>query len=281
MHSGIYRRRRLISYLLLAFLIGILISGCNNPASKKISTTKNTDITGEGTDTPQFKFIVCGDPQNNYEVFRRILEAAKSVDFMIIVGDLTGSGTPLEFENFNRVMKESGIRYYAIPGNHDVATMPVSEGFAKYIGPPRESFDYKNAHFLLIDNSTPTLGFYPEERKWVSSDLKKAKKRGFDHIFAFAHVPPHYPYSAKADKAQIAGMDANDFLVPVLKAGGVDELFCGHVHIYDKTVEDGLTITITGGAGAPHMESFGSKSFFHYVIVELKGKKYSEKVIRL
>jgi 3',5'-cyclic AMP phosphodiesterase CpdA len=221
---------------------------------------------------------VCGDPQNNYEVFDKVLAAAKSVDFLIVAGDLTGSGTATEFTNFMDTMRASGVRFYSVPGNHDVATMPVETGYGRYVGPPHSSFDFKNTHFLLIDNSTPSLGFYPAERQWASADLKAAGAKGFEHIIAVAHVPPMFPYSAKATSEQIAGIDANEQLVPVLKAGGAEELFCGHVHTYQQETEDGLRITITGGAGAPLM---GLDSYHNYVLVEVNGRSMSQKVVRI
>jgi 3',5'-cyclic AMP phosphodiesterase CpdA len=262
----------------LLLCVAVLAPGCSSgqPASKTpVSSRPQTAASDSGA---SFKFIVCGDPQNDYEVFDKVLAAARSVDFLLIAGDLTGSGTPTELQNFVDHMKSSGVRYYCVPGNHDVATSPVGQAYSTYLGPPHQSFDYKNSHFLLIDNSTPGLGFYPEERQWAAADLKAAKAKGVEHSFAVAHVPPRFPYSAKASSDQIAGIDANEQLAPVLSAGGVEELFCGHVHTYEQEKEDGLPITITGGAGAP---LFGSTSYHNYVLVEIDGRRRTQSVVRI
>lgn len=227
----------------------------------------------------RFQFIVCGDPQNNYEVFGRVLEAAKSVDFLIIAGDLTGSGTRTEFESFKSVMERSGVKYHAVPGNHDVATSPVSQNYTEFMGSPYSSFDHGNSHFVLIDNSTQEIGFYPRQRDWVASDLRAAGKR-FEHVFAVSHVPPGYPYSARATAAQIPGIDANRQLAPVLDRGGVRELFCGHVHTYLEEKDGGLNITITGGAGAPLL-GIGGEAYHHYVLVEVEGGRVKKTVVRI
>jgi Icc-related predicted phosphoesterase len=272
------RRSAAAAGVLLLLFSAIALSGCGSGGS---GGTTPSGTTARGTPSgsqASFKFIVCGDPQNNYEVFDKVLAAAKSVDFLIIAGDLTGSGTATEFSNFMDTMRASGIRFYSVPGNHDVATTPVEAGYGRYVGPPHSSFDFKNTHFLLIDNSTPSLGFYPAERQWASADLKAAGAKGFEHIIAIAHVPPMFPYSAKATKDQIAGIDANEQLVPVLKAGGAEELFCGHVHTYQQDTEDGLRITITGGAGAPLL---GLDSYHNYVLVEVNGRSMSQKVVRI
>jgi hypothetical protein len=134
-----------------------------------------------------------------------------------------------------------------------------------------------NSHFVLIDNSSQELGFNPAERDWVRSDLKSARKNGYQHIFAVCHVPPGYPYSGKIDASQVRGIDANRELAPVLSAGGVEELFCGHFHAYLQDKEDGLLITITGGAGAPLM----GNSPHHYVLVEINGKHRTQQRVEL
>jgi predicted phosphodiesterase len=281
MHPSFKHRRTIAALAALLLLLAVfLAAGCGSakPTSSTPSSSSSAPAASQTSSGARFSFIVCGDPQNNYEVFDRVLAAAKGVDFLLIAGDLTGSGTPTEFQNFLNVMRASGVKYYCVPGNHDVATSPVSQAYTQYIGPPHQSFDFQNSHFLLIDDSTPELGFYPAEQQWAAADLKAAKARGAEHVFAMTHVPPRFPYSAKAYSGQIAGIDANEHLVPVLKSGGAQELFCGHVHTYEQETEDGLPITITGGAGAPLM---GADSYHNYVLVEVNGRQVSQKVVRI
>lgn len=266
----------------VALVLAATLTGCGSGSSgKPVSQPATGPAAGAPADgAQQFKFIVCGDPQNNYEVFDKILEAAKSVDFLIVAGDITGSGTETEFQSFQNVMNKSGVKCYTVPGNHDVAASPVSGNYTTYLGRPYRSFDYKNTHFVLIDNSSQELGFYPQEREWVRADLKSASWKGFEHIIAVAHVPPGYPYSAHADPAQIPGINANHELVPVLSKGGVEELFCGHIHTYMEEPDDGVLVTITGGAGAPLMK-LGSGAFHNYVLVEINGRRRSQTVVRI
>jgi 3',5'-cyclic AMP phosphodiesterase CpdA len=270
----------------LAVLAALAACGCGSGSGGKASRPSTqpagaTDASAPSDGGARFKFIVCGDPQNNYEVFNRVLEAARSVDFLIIAGDLTGSGTATEFRSFVNAMRSSGVKYYTIPGNHDVATSPVGGNYTTWLGAPYRSFDHKNAHFVLIDNSAQELGFYPGEREWVRQDLKAAGKKGFDHFIAVAHVPPGYPYSSKATRAQIPGIDANGELVPVLSAGGVRELFCGHLHTYIEDRDGGVSVTITGGAGAPLHTFVGGEAVHHYVLVKVNGKQLTKTMIRI
>ena len=280
MHSVSTRHKIAAVAAILLLFAALALPGCGSskPASSTPSSTPASTAPSSSGSNAHFKFIVCGDPQNDYEVFDSVLAAARSVDFLIIAGDLTGSGTSIEFQNFVNKMKASGVKYYTVPGNHDVATTPVTQNYATYCGAPHQSFDFMNTHFVLIDNSAPSLGFYPAERQWVSADLKAAKAGNFEHTIAVAHVPPRWPYSATASKDQIAGIDANDQLAPVLNAGGAQELFCGHVHTYQQDKEDGLLITITGGAGAPLL---GANSYHNYVLVEVNGRRMDQNVVRI
>ena len=270
--------------VLLLLLVLVLTPGClgkksSSPAQTRGSTTSGSQA--QQKSETHFQFIVCGDPQNEYQIFDKILEAAKSVDFLIIAGDVTGSGTPTEFQNFLSKMKGSGVRYYCVPGNHDVASGPVDEVYRAYIGPPHQAFDYQNCHFVLIDNSTPSLGFYPQEQQWVKEDLKAVKGRGFEHVFAVCHVAPGFPYSSHFDPSERTGMDANENLVPILSAGKVEELFCGHMHVYEQSREGGMLLTITGGAGAPLHLGPQSGGYFHYVLVKIDGRRRSQQVVKI
>ena len=269
-----------VVFLTILLALSAVAPGCGkvereNPPPAPVTTNDQVES------GPRFSFIVCGDPQNNYEVFDKVLEAASSVDFLIIAGDLTGSGTATEFANFMDAMEQSGVRYYCVPGNHDVATSPVDENYRQYLGAPYQSFNYENCHFALIDNGTPGRGFYPAEGQWLKSNLEAARDGGFDHIFAVCHVPPGYPYSLRPDPEQAAGMEANENLVPILAEGGVEELFCGHFHAYRQFEEDGVLVTITGGAGAPLHAGEAYGGYFHYILVEIAGKQRTQKVVRI
>ncbi len=269
----------------LAMMVAsIALAGCGNAGGAKNSTPAKTRDSAPSSSpaatSEHFQFIVCGDPQNNYEVFNRILAAAKSVDFLIITGDETGSGTATEFQTFLNDINPTGVTYYCVPGNHDVATTPVGQNYTTYLGAPHRTFDHKGSHFVLIDNSTQGLGFYPQEQAWVQADLAAAKKKGYAHIFAACHVPPGYPYSATATSAQIPGIDANQQLAPILKTGKVEELFCGHVHSYLEETDDGLPVIISGGAGAPLLGIVG-ESYFNYVLVDVNGKQVTRQVVKI
>jgi len=271
----------LVAALLALLVLLVLLAGCGAPGQP--SQTREPPSTPPAVEPsgPSFSFIVCGDPQNNYGMLGRIVEAARQVDFLVIAGDVTGSGTTTELENFKSFMDSSGLRYYCVPGNHDVASGPVEEKYGRYLGAPFQSFDHENCHFILLDNSDPARGFYASQREWAERDLAEAAARRPDHVFAVCHVPPGYPYSLGSGEKEAAGREANEYLLPLLKKGGVDRLFSGHFHVYAEEDHDGLPVTITGGAGAPLHMSPENGGYYHYVLVEVEGRQYRSTAVRL
>jgi hypothetical protein len=68
-------------------------------------------------------------------------------------------------------------------------------------------------------------------------------------VFAFCHEPP-WSHGLHGDSHRMI----RDY-VPLLVAGHVDALFCGHDHIYERgsgpTPKGKLDYIVTGGGGAP------------------------------
>lgn len=283
--KNITRAHTICILLLILFLLtsATIFSGCVK-GKRTQSSTSNSENKNPQRSTEDYKpwrFIVCGDPQNNYEVFSKVVEAAKSVDFLIVAGDVTGSGTEQELATFSSFMANSWVKFYAVPGNHDVSKAPPESLFAKYVGKPSQSFSHKNCFFVLIDNSSPEKGFSREERKRVDEDLLSARKNNFDHYIAVCHVPPGYPYSLLSGEDERSAISNNDYIVPVLTRNGVKELFCGHFHAFRQYEENNLRVTITGGAGAPLHASERNGGYHHYILVEVVGKTLKMKCVRI
>jgi 3',5'-cyclic AMP phosphodiesterase CpdA len=84
----------------------------------------------------------------------------------------------------------------------------------------------------------------PEQETWLERDLAPARAGGTRAIFAFTH---HGPYSRGFHGGSAI---ARDRYVPILVRHGVDGLFSGHDHIYQRGEIGGLRYAVTGGGGA-------------------------------
>ena len=174
---------------------------------------------------------------------------------MINTGDLTDVGT--EESNWQRyfdITAPLGAIAPVIPvlGNHDAArggagALKTWELFdmPKPAPPFYTSFDLGGVHFIALDTNDGGGA----QRDWLQDDLARARRHHARAVFAFCHEPP-WSHGLHGDSHRMI----RDY-APLLVAGHVDVLFCGHDHIYERgagpTPKGKLTYIVTGGGGAP------------------------------
>jgi hypothetical protein len=139
-------------------------------------------------------------------------------------------------------------------GTPGAANTPVLKGgrsrqraFLDLAGPayPRManySFDYGGAHWTVLDTNTYADWTDPKLRAWLEGDLSSdAARKAAWRLVAF-HQPPFQSAKAHADEQRTR------VLVDLLEKSGVDIVFCGHIHNYQRTYP--LRFAATGGVAA-------------------------------
>jgi hypothetical protein len=179
------------------------------------------------------RFAAIGDmgtgalPQ--YEVAQRMAAARKRFpfEFAIMLGDnIYGSGTPSDFERkFSLPYKpllDAGVQFYASLGNHD----HPNERFYKQFnmnGASYYSFKKGNVRFFALDSN------YLDQTQlaWLDGQLRNSG--GGDWKVCFFHHPLY--------SSGMAHGPANDLrllLEPLFVRYGVDVVFSGHDHVYER-----------------------------------------------
>ncbi len=220
---------------------------------------------------PPLRIAVIGDfgAGTQWEQDVHDVIASYMPDLILTVGDNAyDSGRYSEF--IKRVFAVYGDLMSQIPfmpaiGNHDNYTdnaQPYLDFFVLPENAWREqdreryySFDLAGVHFVILD-STNGLALVSTRSQddmadWLAADLQATTN---PWRLAFFHHPP---YSAGAHGSDLR---ARRYLVPVLEGGGVQFVFNGHEHDYQRTCPirndacvppvDGITYVITGGGGA-------------------------------
>jgi 3',5'-cyclic AMP phosphodiesterase CpdA len=127
--------------------------------------------------------------------------------------------------------------------------------FLKAAGPafPRManfSFDYGNSHWVVLDSNRDVDWTDPQLRNWLAKDLAAARNARWRFV-AFHHPPFHSSHAHANDQWMRV-------LAGVFEAGGVDIVFAGHVHNYERSVplrfapqpgEDGALVAHNGRVG--------------------------------
>jgi len=155
-----------------------------------------------------FKALIFGDPQvytlEELDYFKKGILAdvgsTKAFAFGISMGDLVGDNLDLH-QPYKEAMRQLNLPWYNVMGNHDMnfdvtADSLSDETFEKNFGPNTYSFNYGNAHFIILDNilyPNPRTGkgylggFRPDQLDFVENDLKFVPK---DKLIVLSfHIP--------------------------------------------------------------------------------------------
>ncbi|MCA9670027.1 MAG: metallophosphoesterase [Myxococcales bacterium] len=93
------------------------------------------------------------------------------------------------------------------------------------------SFDYANAHFVVLDSHDSPRSPTGAMLTWLKSDLAATSQ---PWVIAYWHHPPYTKGSHDSDtEGQLRDMREN--ALPILEAAGVDLVLGGHSHIYERS----------------------------------------------
>ncbi len=150
---------------------------------------------------------------------------------------------------------------YPVLGNHDVVTEHGSPwlhafslpGDAGTANPRYYSFNYGNAHFIALD-SEEEFGPTSAQYGWLLTDLQSPAAQGATWHFAYFHRPP---YSSGFGHG--SSYDLRESWSPLFERFGVDVVFNGHEHNYERSLPrtdyaavggtHAVTYIVTGGGG--------------------------------
>jgi acid phosphatase type 7 len=209
-----------------------------------------------------FTFAVYGDTRSNPTHHDAVVDAMIKIHprFVVEVGDLVefGGVSALWDNNYFPAIAPlaKDAPYLTVLGNHEQNSPQYYAGFVLPPGGGEDhkewwSLDYGVVHLVGLDSNVLTLpnGFarMREQIAWLKADLAAARARGERFIFVFFHHPL---YSSDVDYAP-GNTGLRALWQPIFVKYGVNVVFCGHSHQYERLIEDGINYIVTGGGGAP------------------------------
>jgi hypothetical protein len=201
---------------------------------------------------------IVGDSGNANNSGRAVRDAFKNYnnnnppDIWLMLGDNAyNDGTDSQYQNavFNQYPEilQQSVLWPAL-GNHDAFTSfavdqsgPYFQAFniptnAEAGGVVSDtevyySFDYGNIHFICLDSYQSSRLPDGQMLTWLESDLLANDK---PWVFAFWHNPPYTKGSHDSDR-EGPEIDMREFVLPILENYGVDVVFAGHSHAYERS----------------------------------------------
>ncbi|MFW5739488.1 MAG: metallophosphoesterase family protein, partial [Myxococcota bacterium] len=194
-------------------------------------------------------------------------------------GDLVGMGSsPQQWDNFFAIEQPllSSVPLYPAIGNHEEDGKLYVEAFELPEDSPHPercyTFSYATAWFAVLDVYTSPFGEGSEQLAWIEKELETASKRPeIRHRIVMAH---HGPFDSGMHGSN---MEMREQLVPLFERYGVDMVFTGHNHHYERSTVNGIKYVVTGGSGAPLRDVQGDwwtekrDSVLHYITLDMHG----------
>jgi len=215
-----------------------------------------------------FTFLAFGDSglggPEQYRLAARMIDYRP--DFIVHTGDLIYPGgerwryRERFFEPYAALIRE--LPFWPSLGNHDVGKRNKGQPFRDVFDLPENGpatqppeynywFDYADARFVVINSNVGIEVLRDEVAPWCEQVLGSAKARW---KFAVFHHPPY------TNGKYAPNTNEQSTLVPAFERTGVDIVFCGHDHLYERTVPmrggapaDGGVVYVVSGAGGAEL----------------------------
>jgi 3',5'-cyclic AMP phosphodiesterase CpdA len=200
------------------------------------------------TPSDAVRFAVIGDSgtgdQYEYDVARQMIASRREFpyDMVLMLGDnIYGRQNPQDFvqkfEQPYRPLLEAGVRFYASLGNHDDQRnrlyQPFNMGGQRYY-----TFVRKNVRFFVLDSDF----LDPKQAAWIDETLKSSRD---EWKICYFHHPLYSDGSRHGSQ-----VDLRVLLEPVFIRYGVNVVFSGHDHIYERLKpQRGIYYFVSGAAG--------------------------------
>ena len=164
------------------------------------------------------------------------------------------------------------------PGNHDILGSRRNERiFDDYFDGLHYSFSRGPYHFVILDTEEPGREgrIASKQLAWLKADL--AASRAATLTFVALHRPL-FPVDGHIGSSLDEYPTERDALHALFIKEGVDCVFMGHEHLYNRHQRDGVDYVITGGAGAPLYAKPDKGGFYHYILAFITGAGYTLRV---
>jgi predicted phosphodiesterase len=224
-------RRCAVLVLIAAACAGLLAQ--SGPLPNRPDSVKFAAIGDNGTgDRPQ------------YEIAQQMTStrARFPFDLVIMLGDnMYGSQKPSDFvrkfEQPYAALLAANVKFQASLGNHD-RPENVSYGPYNMNGQRYYTFVRKNVRFFALDSNLMD----PKQLAWLESALKDSRETWKICYF-------HHPLYSNASRHG-SSVDLRLLLEPILVKYGVDVVFSGHDHVYERIKpQKGIYYFVSGAAG--------------------------------
>lgn len=230
----------------------------------------------------QFTFVAYGDTRTNATWHQGVANdvAAQNPAYVIHVGDAPETGEGDSYRSqwksmyfdpatnlLNGVVYSQPTHRPAVPvipvqGNHEYAGSGT-HWYYSYMSVPNNgvsgdaekyfSFTYGNVFNIGLNtvaddypSEAPSYAPGSNQYNWLVSQLQSTAFQNATWHVVYMHHPAYTWCQGHSESANV-----QNYLVPLFEQYGVDMVFYGHSHVYERYVNNGVQYVLSGGGGAP------------------------------
>jgi hypothetical protein len=230
------------------------------------------------------RFAAMGDSRTYPKDWARVARAVveKNPAFVVFSGDMVADGREdrrwdAEFFGAAKTYFASIPTFYVL-GNHEGGS-PLLGTLVPVAGRDHWKAMVGGALLIGIDGAQDWSA-KSANVKWIETILQESRE---PFIFVFSHYPPWSSgfHGAVRERTSI---EPRENILPLMKKYGATAFIAGHDHDYERSEPpDGVTVIVSGGAGAPLypkvplslMNPYSKvfRSVHHFCLFEINGKQ--------
>jgi predicted MPP superfamily phosphohydrolase len=270
-----------ITALLLASIAtGALSQNASSPAAKESLQISLPMKDGS------VRFVVIGDTGSGAKEQKQLADLMVRYhkvfpfEFVLMMGDNLYGGESAKdyvkkFESVYKPLLDAKIKFYASLGNHDTANQRFYDHF-NMNGNEYYRIKKGNAAFYALNSN------YMDKKqvKWMEDELAKDTT---DWKICFFHHPPYSSGKKHGSDEQL-----REVVEPIFLKHGVDVVFAGHEHFYERIKpQKGIYYFISGAGGKLRpgdvkVSNLTAKSFdqdLNFMLIEIVGDQMHFQVV--
>lgn len=268
--------RVLILGLLSVFFV--LAGGFYWLQEKEASQTKDyDDLSSSGLRKGELvlQLAIFADIHSDWERLQKAVEKvnnSKSVDFVLVLGDLTKVGSIADLNRSKDILDDLNINYYVVPGNHDVWYSkrdgnPHDYNFVQVFEDQPACFSENGFNFVFLDNSDEQEEIGSNHWLEIQNCLNKKEP-----VLFFGHIPLHHPANERVmgQYSSEAGVQA-EILRDKLCNQKAKLSVAAHLHSfakYDYACDNGYKLPMIASPALTQERNFQSPRFLYLDVFE-------------
>ena len=270
--------KRLVPALLMLVVATVVVAAFADQVPRPATSMSAVTETHPSVGRDSVKFLVLGDSGTGDRAQREVAaQVWKSrqvfpYEFAIMLGDnIYGSERPQDFaEKFEKPYKlllDANIPFYAALGNHDDPNQRYYKPFG--MGGRRfYTYQKKDVRFFALDSNYMDK----DQQAWLERELKDSNAKW---KIAYFHHPL---YSSGATHG--SEVDLRAIIEPMFVKYGIDVVFAGHEHFYERLkAQNGIQYFTAGGSAKLRegnirksaMTARGFDTEQTYMVIEIDG----------